>query len=135
MPDDLQDFAARYSAAWSSQEPARVASFYADDGRLVINDGEPSVGREAITEAARGFMVAFPDMVVSLDSLRQADEGVEFHWTLTGTNTGPGGTGQSVRISGVETWTRWDGGRIAESRGRFDADDYRRQLDPSADAQ
>ena len=130
MPDDLQDFAARYSDAWSSQDPARVASFYADDGRLVINDGEPSVGRAAITEAARGFMVAFPDMVVALDSLHRGAEGVEFHWTLTGTNTGPGGTGRSVRISGVETWTRWDDGRIAESLGRFDADDYLRQLDP-----
>ncbi|PAP78627.1 hypothetical protein BSZ37_02820 [Rubrivirga marina] len=132
MPDDLQDFAARYSAAWSSQDPARVASFYAEGGRLVINDGEPSVGREAITEAARGFMVAFPDMVVALDSLHQGAAGVEYHWTLTGTNTGPGGTGRAVRISGFETWTRWDGGRIAESVGRFDADDYRRQLDGDA---
>lgn len=129
MPDDLQDFAVRYTAAWCSQEPARVAAFYARDGVLAINGGEPSVGREAITEAARGFMVAFPDMVVALDSLRQGSEGVEYHWTLTGTNTGPGGTGRSVRISGFETWTAWADGRIAESIGRFDADEYQRQLD------
>ena len=133
MPDDLQDFAERYTAAWCSQEPARVASFYAEGGVLAINGGAPSVGQEAITEAARGFMVAFPDMVVALDSLRPGAEGVEYHWTLTGTNTGPGGTGRSVRISGFETWTAWDGGRIAESLGRFDADEYRRQLDGEAD--
>ena len=133
MPDDLRDFALRYSDAWSSQEPARVASFYAEDGVLAINGGAPSVGREAITEAARGFMVAFPDMVVALDSLHQTDAGVAYHWTLTGTNTGPGGTGRAVRISGFETWTRWADGRIAESIGRFDADDYRRQLAGASD--
>ncbi len=44
----VQDFAIRYTAAWSSQDPARVASFYAEDGSLTINGGEPSVGREAI---------------------------------------------------------------------------------------
>ena len=134
LPDDLQAFAARYTAAWCSQEPARVASFYAEGGRLVINGVEASVGQEAIAEAARGFMVAFPDMVVALDSLHRGAEGVEYHWTLTGTNTGPGGTGRRVRISGVETWTAWDGGRIAESQGRFDADAYRRQLAGETDS-
>ena len=37
---DLHDFATRYTAAWSSQDPAR------------------------------GFMVAFPNMVVAMDALR-----------------------------------------------------------------
>ena len=39
MPDDLQDFAERYTAAWCSQEPARVASFYAEGGVLVVGGG------------------------------------------------------------------------------------------------
>ncbi|MGB3543552.1 hypothetical protein [Rubrivirga sp.] len=98
-------------------------------GRLAINGGEPSVGREAIPEAARGFMVAFPNMMIALDSLREGPEGIEYHGTLTGTNTGPGGTGRSARMGGFETWTAWDGGRIAELIGRFDAGYYRRQLD------
>jgi len=127
--EGLRAFASRYTAAWSSQDPARVASFFSEDGWLKINDGDPSVGREAITEAARGFMTAFPDMVVQMDSLRAAGDGVEYHWTLRGTNTGPGGTGRTVRISGYEQWTLGEDGLIAESRGHFDEAEYRRQLE------
>ena len=128
MNPDLQDFAARYTAAWCSQDPASVASFFAPRGSLTINDGEPSVGREAVTEAARGFMVAFPDMVVAMDSLHAEGDAIEYHWTLTGTNTGPGGTGNAVRISGYEAWTL-DDGLIAESQGHFDEAEYRHQLE------
>jgi len=56
----LAKYAGRYTDAWCSQDPARVAEHYATDGSLTINDGPPSVGRAAITEAARAFMVAFP---------------------------------------------------------------------------
>lgn len=61
---ELTVFATRYAAAWSSQDPARLASFYADSGSLSVNDGPPAVGRTAITETVRGFMTGFPDMVV-----------------------------------------------------------------------
>ena len=58
---------------------------------------------------------------------------VEYHWTLTGTHAGPGGTGKRVRISGYEEWTIDEHGRIAESRGHFDAAEYARQLEHGAD--
>ena len=126
--DRLGEFAARYTAAWSSQDAARVASFYSTDGSLKINDGGHSVGREAITTAAQEFMTAFPDMVVQMDSLRLSPDAVEYHWTLIGTNTGPGGTGKAVRFSGYEEWTIGDDGLIAASKGHFDEAEYRRQL-------
>jgi hypothetical protein len=53
---------------------------------------------------------------------------VEYHWTLAGTNTGPGGTGRRVLFSGFEDWQFGEDGLIAESLGHFDADDYQRQL-------
>jgi len=126
---DLHDFATRYTAAWCSQDPARVASFFAEDGSLMINDGAPSVGREAITEAARGFMTAFPDLVVAMDALHVKGASIEYHWTLTGTNTGPGGTGNPVRISGYEKWAMGADGLIAKSQGQFDESEYQRQLE------
>jgi uncharacterized protein (TIGR02246 family) len=126
--DDLQDFARRYTAAWCSGDPASVASHYAPDGSLTINDGVPSVGREAITEAAESFMTAFPDMQVLLDGVVDRDDGAEYHWTLVGTNTGPGGTGNRVRISGYEEWTLGDDGLIAASLGHYDEAEYNRQL-------
>lgn len=128
----IQDFAARYTAAWCSHDPAQVASFFAPDGSLTINNGTPSVGSSAITEAAQAFMTAFPDLRVAMDRLVLAGERVEYHWTLTGTNTGPGGTGRRVRISGYESWQLSPDGLILDSRGHFDAADYNRQLaDPS----
>jgi hypothetical protein len=47
---------------------------------------------------------------------------------LTGTNNGPGGTGNKVRISGYELWKIGNDGLIAESKGHFDATDYEKQL-------
>lgn len=73
-------------------------------------------------------MVAFPDLQVLIDELRLEDERAIYHWTLTGTNTGPGGTGRAVRISGYEIWQIGADGLIANSHGHFDAEDYRRQL-------
>ncbi len=125
---DMKSFATRYTAAWCSQDPASVAAFFAENGSLKINDGAPSVGRAAITEAARGFMSAFPDMVVEMDGLERRGDGYIYRWTLTGTNTGPGGTGNKVRISGYEEWTIGADGLVAASLGHFDAADYDRQL-------
>ena len=80
--DGLKDIAVRYTAAWCSQNPASVAEFFAEGGSLTINGGTPSVGRAAITKAADGFMTAFPDFVLEMDSVRIADGSVRYHWTF-----------------------------------------------------
>ena len=150
---ELNDFASRYANAWCSQDPERVAAFFAERGSISINNGPPAVGREAIAKEAQAFMTTFPDMVVTFDKLEPRGDTTAFHWTLTGTNTGPGGTGKRVRISGYELWkidngaagsrATWTGrpervdeqggesinnGLIAESKGHFDAAEYERQL-------
>jgi uncharacterized protein (TIGR02246 family) len=126
--DDLRKFADAYTDAWCSQDPARVAAHYAPGGSLTINDGTPAVGREAITDAARSFMAAFPDLRVKMDELRMQGATPEYHWTLTGTNKGPGGTGRQIMISGFEEWTIGDDGLIAASLGHYDEADWDRQL-------
>jgi len=128
----LSDFATRYAAAWSSQHPESLASFYSGSGSLTVNGGEPSVGRAAITATARGFMSAFADMVVAMDRVSQEGTHAVFHWTWTGTNSGPGGTGKSVRIRGREEWTLGADDLIAESQGHFDEAEYQRQLQSGA---
>ena len=125
---ELRNFAERYTAAWCSQDPAKVASFFEPGGSLTINGGKPSIGREAIAEAARSFMIAFPDLRVAMNRLEAAGKSVEYHWTLTGTNTGQGGTRRAVRISGFESWRLGANGLIKESLGSFDADEYQRQI-------
>lgn len=126
--EQFKAFATRYTSAWCSQDPATVAACYAEEGWLKINDGAPAIGREAISASVQGFMMAFPDMVVTMDEISlDGDRGV-YRWTLTGTNTGPDGTGNSVRISGYEEWTIGVDGLIAQSKGHFDAAEYQRQL-------
>jgi uncharacterized protein (TIGR02246 family) len=125
----LTDFAARYTAAWCSHEPQRVAEFFAVDGSLTINRGAPAIGRAAIATAAEGFMTAFPDLIVVMNGLAVSGPTVYYHWTLTGTNTGAGGTGRPVRISGYEEWSFDRDGRIARSLGYFDEAAYRAQLE------
>ena len=126
--NELNDFAARYAKAWCSRNPKSVAVFFAERGSISINNGPPAVGRAAIAREAQAFMATLPDMIVTFDKFETRQDGVAFHWTLTGTNSGPGGTGKRVRISGYELWKIDNDGLIGESKGHFDAADYERQL-------
>ena len=126
--ENLSEFAERYAEAWCSQNPENIARFFAENGSLSINDGPPAIGRAAIAREAQAFMTTFPDMVVTFDKLESRGDLTAFHWTLSGTNTGPGGTGNKVRISGYELWRIGNNGLIAESQGHFDAAEYERQL-------
>lgn len=132
-PAQLQDFAKRYTEAWCSHIPARVAAHYSPNGSLRINGDAPAVGRSAIAEAAQSFMSAFPDLQVLMDDIVIKGDRALYHWTLVGTNTGPSGTGKHVRISGVEDWKIGDDALIAESQGRFDVAEYQRQLERGID--
>ena len=118
--EQLKNLAGRYADAWCSRNPEKVAAFYAKSGSISVNSGPPT----SIAEVARDF----PDMVVTFDRLVNTPDGIEFHWTFTGTNTGPGGTGNKVWISGYESWKIDSDGLIAESKGHFDVAEYERQL-------
>jgi uncharacterized protein (TIGR02246 family) len=124
----LTEFATRYTAAWCSHQPERVAECFAEQGSLTINRGAPAIGRAAIAAAAQGFMTAFPDLVVVMDSVRANGATMYYRWTLTGANTGPDGSGRRVRISGYEEWTFGPDGLIARSLGYFDEAAYGAQL-------
>jgi predicted ester cyclase len=124
---DLNIFGKSYAQTWCSQRPEFVSMFFAEDGSLSINDGKPAVGRNEISSVVKSFMTAFPDIIVSMDSLVNSPKGTEFHWTFTGTNTGPNGTGTKVKIHGVEIW-QIENGLIKESKGSFDTEEYNRQV-------
>ena len=124
----LKEFAKRYAKAWCSQNPDSVAAFFAERGSISINKGPPAVGRAAIAKEAEAFMTTFPDMIVTFDRLEPRGDRTAFHWTVTGTNSGPGGTGKRVRISGYELWKIDNDGVIRESKGHFDSTEYERQL-------
>jgi len=126
---DIEVFAKSYAQVWCSQRPDFVASFYAEDGELTVNNGTTAKGTQAITKVVKGFMDAFPDMHVSMDSLTTKEDKTLFYWTLTGTNTGTNGTGNKVHISGFEEWTLNDKGLIQKSIGSFNEKEYQQQLE------
>jgi uncharacterized protein (TIGR02246 family) len=127
--DKLRHFAEDYAAAWCSMDPHRVAAHFAPTGSLAINGGTPAVGRDQLAATAQGFYTALPDMQVYMNRLVVDGDRIEFHWTFTGTATGPGGKGKSVRVAGYEEWTIDDDGLIAASLGHYDAAEYARQLE------
>lgn len=123
--DMISAFARGYEAAWNSGDPDQVAACYAADGGIVINRGEPWQGRARVAEMARGFFADVDDMRVILDELRIAGSHVAFIWTFTGRHAG---TGKSLDVKGWEEWDLDADGKIAASKGWFDAEDYAAQV-------
>jgi hypothetical protein len=123
--DQARDFARSYTEAWCNHDPAGVAEHYVPGGTIAINGGAPT----EISDVARSFMTAFPDIELFMDDVVLKDNAIEFHWTFVGTNSRPDGTGNRVRISGFEEWTFGDDGLIAESQGHYDQAEYDRQLE------
>ncbi|MEZ5425505.1 MAG: DUF1348 family protein [Pyrinomonadaceae bacterium] len=128
MTKKWAEFGNDYTNAWNSQKPENVASFFAENGSLTVNNEPPLIGREAITEFARSFMTAFPDMKLTMDKLLMKQEEAQYHWSFVGTNTGLDGKGNKVEFKGFERWIFNEEGLIKSSIGKFDEEDYKRQL-------
>jgi hypothetical protein len=77
-------------------------------------------------------MEAFLDLIVSLDQLLVAGDSAFFVWTHTGTNPGPGGSGNCVRVSGIEVWEMGESGLIKQSQGFYDSEAYDAQISGNA---
>ncbi len=128
VPDPWQPraFVERYNAASCSMDPAAWRLLRAG-GSLAINGGEPAVGRDASLQSRRASTGPSRHAAL-LPRTHLGRDRIKYRWTFTGTNTGPGGTGNAVRVDGVESWTISEDGLIAASLGSYDAEEYARQL-------
>ena len=122
--DKIREIADTYTAAWNSGLPQAVAEFFATDGQIVINDGEPWLGRAGIAEMAAGFFSDVPDLILVCDEVRSAGNHVAYLWTFTGTHSK---TNMPLSISGWEEWNLNAELKIEASRGWYDANEYARQ--------
>lgn len=118
--------AADYTAAWNSKSAEAVASFYAENGEIIINNGEPWSGRSRVQDMAAGFYADVPDLTLTCDDVRCAGSHVIFVWTFTGHDAT---TGNPLNIRGWEEWDIGDNLKVIASRGWFDAEDYGRQAE------
>jgi len=124
----LQQFAVSYTEAWCSQDAVSVAACFEENGSFTVNGGLPAIGRNAIENAAQAFMTDFPDMVLYLDRLVMEKAQLRYYWTMTGTNSGPGGSGKSLRISGYEVLEMAESGLIQSAMGYYDEAEWARQI-------
>lgn len=116
---------AAYTAAWNSKNPEAVASFFAENGQIVINRGTPWINRAGVRDMAAGFHRDVPDLVLACDGVRPAGDHIVYLWTFTGHDAG---TGHPLTIHGWEEWDLDEAQKVAASRGWFDAADYARQV-------
>ncbi len=123
-PEDVKQIAADYTAAWNSKSAEAVASFYAADGEIVINRGEPWTGRSRVRDMAAGFYADVPDLALTCDDIRCSGNHVIYVWTFTGHDAT---TGNPLTIHGWEEWDLGEDLKVIASRGWFDAEDYARQ--------
>lgn len=121
---EAQGLAERYTAAWNTGQPGKVAAFFAPDGGIVINRGNPWVGREGVAAMAAGFFADVPDLALVCDGVRAMGDHMVYLWTFTGTHAG---TGRRLRISGAEEWDLGPDLLVRASRGWFDPEDWARQ--------
>ncbi|MFK7944263.1 MAG: nuclear transport factor 2 family protein [Paracoccaceae bacterium] len=128
MPLDtaaVSQMARDYTTAWNSGDPAQVASFYASDGQIIINRGDPHKGTEAMTAMAANFYADVPDLSLTCDELRVSGTHAVFVWTFTGHDAN---TGNPLKVPGWEEWDLDENLKVKSSFGWFDADDYARQV-------
>ena len=114
-----------YTAAWNTGSAEAVAEFFAVQGGIVINGGEPWNGRSGVRTMADGFFSDVPNLSLVCDCVRSAGSHVVYLWTFTGTHAV---TNNPLRIVGWEEWDIDADRKIISSRGWFDADDYARQV-------
>ena len=124
-PKDIIKLAADYTAAWNSKSPDAVASYFATDGEIIINGGEPWVGRARIAEMAAGFFADVPDMTLACDEIRCSGSHAVYVWTFTGHDAK---TGNPLVVRGWEEWDLDENLRVRSSRGWYDAEDYAAQV-------
>ncbi|HTA35430.1 MAG TPA: nuclear transport factor 2 family protein [Solirubrobacteraceae bacterium] len=132
LPVDMDDFVARYQAAWNACDTRAIAELVSDD--IVWADPalpQPARGIAEVQEFMRVSFRAFsePDP----PGLATAGATVYWEWQMRGVNRGeidpPGfaATGRPMHIEGVDRWTMRNG-RIARYRAFYDMNDLARQL-------
>lgn len=116
---------ANHVRAWSDHDADAVAAAYVSNVQMVINRGDPIIGRAEVAEMTAGFCAEFPDLVLTCHASGIAGDQAVYLWRLTGHHVE---TGNPVNITGWEQWTLNNDIQITQATGWFDADDYAAQI-------
>ena len=125
-PMKVTKIAADYTSAWNSKSPEAVAGFFAEDGEIVINCGDPWSGRSGVRDMAAGFYSDVPDLSLNCDDVRVSNNHVLFLWTFVGHSSA---TRNPLKIHGWEEWDLNEDLMVQSSRGWFDAEAFKQQVE------
>ena len=123
--DTIVKIAQDYADAWNAASPHAVAGFFTSDCVFIINRGDPWKGPTGVAEMAAGFFADVPDLKLVSDDIRLSGAHAVNVWTFSGHHVA---TGNAVSVQGWEEWELTEDGKIRESRGWYDAEDYARQV-------
>lgn len=122
---EVKKLSRRYTQAWNSHDPERIAAQFTPDGRFIVEDGASYAGSASLANMAEEFLSELPDLKMHMTRLERDGDRVLYHWTISGTHAA---TGATVELTGVESWLLAQDGRIQESRETWDEADYRAQV-------
>lgn len=108
----------RILAIWNQGNLALVDEVYTDESvRYDCGWPHPIRGIDGLKNHFRFYRTAYPDIDMIIQETIMEGDKIVWHWTLTGTNTGPMGeappTNKEVRLSGISIGRIVDG-KIAE---------------------
>lgn len=120
---DIEALLERHKASFARRDAAALADQHAEDGTFESPAYGVVRGRPAIEGVYRYWFEAFPDLLLTWDSVLIDGERAAFFWTLTGTAQGVffgvAGTGAKVSMPGAADY-RFADGRITSARHIFD---------------
>lgn len=97
-----------------------MAAFFAEDGEIVINRGNPRSDRDRVRDMAAGFYADALDLTLTCDDIRLAGTHAVYAWTFTAHDAS---TGNPLSIRDWEEREPGVGLKVKATRGWFDADD------------
>lgn len=92
----------------------------------MINHGDPWSGRNGARDMAAGFYSDVPDLTLTCDDVRVSGQHALFLWTFTGHSSS---TGNPLKVHGWEEWDLGKDFKVQSSRGWFDAEALKKQVE------
>jgi steroid delta-isomerase-like uncharacterized protein/uncharacterized protein (TIGR02246 family) len=126
----LSPAAATFVDVWNNRNYDELDQVLTEDFRRRAPD-QNADGRADMKEFMRQVHTTYPDFRIVVDNSSHQGDVAFLHWTVTGTNTGPGAfppTGERITTSGITMLRFADDGRISEEIAHYDTATVSSQL-------
>ena len=129
---DLEKLSDDYMSGWNSHDPAKVASFFREDGKYEsLPTGTVCTGPQAVKDYVESFCRSIPNIKIALKSRFASENKVAAEWTMSGTQSGAfagiPATNKKFSFPFV-TIDEWKEGKISRMTAYYNLVDLLQQL-------